>query len=591
MDPTRSVPSPTFDITKHLLRNLVMNWILASDIELEVLKTVITEKTIPPSIKDPFERAMLNAATSEELVNGVTEAIQVMETLTLTNEVLFNSNSKQSMKLRGKHLFVKGAPEKVIDRCETITYANNNGETLQLALDEEELTRLNASLQSCVKHGLRVLAVAHAQFEGDVDFDGEALEKVPLSLSGLLAFEDPCREDVWDEIHNCKRAGIQVAMITGDHELTALSIAGKSGILSYLEEEESDLEVEYSSHLEDVELMSQTDVIMNHDQIALLDDEAFKTVVAKPRVFARSTPIDKYRVCNALQQLGHHVAVTGDGVNDAVALTAADVGIAMGSGTDIAREVADIILLDDSFKTLSLAILESRRLFANLTKSIQFYLSCKLALVIMFTVTLICGWEFPLTPVQNIVLELFMDLGASTTFVFEKAETTLMKEPPRDPKKPFLDLTFFAALLKGSLSLSACVLLPYFLLQFFPSMFVVQSIVPLAQTMGFTCWIFGHLWLALHFRTSKRPILLHGVFENRLFLVWAISAISFLIVAMYIPLLNRVLGLVQLTALQWAVTLFICVVCTAWIEVYKLLISRVKSKRPSRYALLDVAEQ
>jgi Ca2+-transporting ATPase len=160
-----------------------------------------------------------------------------------------------------------------------------------------------------------------------------------------------------------------------------------------------------------------------------------------------------------------------------------------------------------------------------------------------------------------------MDLGASTTFVFETAEATVMNEPPRDPKQPFIDRPFIHQLLRGSLSLSLCVLVPFMLVELAPNMFIQTT--PIGQTLGFACWIFGHLLLALHYRTLNRPILLHGLLTNKLFIVWCMSAVTLLIVSMHVPLLGHVLGLVPLTAMQWLLCIGICIICTSWIEVIK----------------------
>ncbi|KAL0478641.1 calcium-transporting ATPase [Acrasis kona] len=299
-------------------------------------------------------------------------------------------------------------------------------------------------------------------------------------------------------------------------------------------------------------------------------------------VFARSNPQDKYHVCSNIQQHDGVVAVTGDGVNDAIALVAADVGISMGSGSEVAKQASSVILINDSFDSLTMAIFESRKLFSNLIKSVQFYLSCKIALVIMFAITLVTGWSFPLTPVQNIVLELFMDLGASTTFVSEQQESDVTCVPPRDSKKSILDVKFISNLIKGSVSLTLCVLLPYFYTQYDNT-----DNIMLSQTMGFAGWIFGHLLLALNFRTSTTPILRHGLFSNRLFLYWTVGAITVLLMGMYVPALSHVLGLVILTPSHWFVVICVCVLCTCWMDVYKSM-SIGKSLHQKEYKLLEV---
>ncbi len=327
-------------------RELIINWILASDMESTTLSMFVNEHSLPTSI-DPFETAMLTYLQNNNQYSVVQEALLIMEQEQHVQYIPFDNETKISTVIRGRNnRFIKGAPDVVMSQCTGDLYS---------------------SLQTCTKQGLRVIAVAYG--------------KESLVLSGLLAFEDPCRNGVQEQIQVCKQAGIHVSMITGDHDMTALSIADKTRILP---------KEEYAQ-----------DAILVHDQLVQLSDDQLQEIVDRVSVYARATPVDKYRVCNALQQQGHIVAVTGDGVNDAIALASAHVGVAMGkSGSDVARQAADILLLDDRFETLSLAIKESRKLYSNLVKSIQFYLSCKLGLLIMFSVTLAFGLPFPLTPIQ-----------------------------------------------------------------------------------------------------------------------------------------------------------------------------------------------
>jgi Ca2+-transporting ATPase len=203
-------------------------------------------------------------------------------------------------------------------------------------------------------------------------------------------------------------------MVTGDHPRTAAAIAAEVGILS--------------------------DRVTDSKDLDTLSDEELREVVKHASIFARAVPEHKYRLVKALQANGEVVAVTGDGVNDALALKGADIGIAMGiKGTDAAKEAADIVLADDNFTTIGRGIFEGRRIFDNLSKGVKYYLSVKAALVAVFCATLLLALPFPFLPIQIILLELFMDLGASASFVAEPAEPSIHERPPRNPRTPFLD--------------------------------------------------------------------------------------------------------------------------------------------------------
>ncbi len=177
--------------------------------------------------------------------------------------------------------------------------------------------------------------------------------------------------------------------------------------------------------------------VLEGKDLDALGDPDLRTIVDDVSVFARATPQHKYRIVKSLQEKGEVVAVTGDGVNDTLALKGADIGIAMGiKGTDAAKEAADIVIADDNFITIGKGIFEGRRIFDNLSKGVKYYLSVKVALIAVFAASLAAGIPFPFSPIQIILLELFMDLGASASFVAEPPEPSIDQRPPHDPKDP-----------------------------------------------------------------------------------------------------------------------------------------------------------
>ncbi len=394
--------------------------------------------------------------------------------------------------------------------------------------------------QLCAKpgRGRRVIAVASRTLELTVnDAPLEKLES-DLAFGGLISIEDPPRAGVRETIGEAHRAGIRTIMVTGDHPLTAAAIATEVGIVSQR-------------------------VVDAHD-LDTMSDEELRELVKQVSVFARAVPEHKYRLVKALQANGEVVAVTGDGVNDSLALKGADIGIAMGiKGTDAAKEAADIVLADDNFTTIGKGIFEGRRIFDNLSKGVKYYLSVKIALVAVFCATLIFAFPFPFSPVQIILLELFMDLGASAAFVAEPPEPSIHERPPRDPRTPFLDTKMLTMVAVGGAALFITVFGSYWL--------ALSRGMPLivAQTSAFTAWILGHILLAFVSRSAHDSVFSIGIVSNRVMLLWGAGAFLFLALALSFPVVGQRIGVTSISAGAIAVIVAIAIACMAGVEVAK----------------------
>ncbi|MFY8119139.1 MAG: cation-translocating P-type ATPase, partial [Roseateles sp.] len=371
---------------------------------------------------DPMEQAIAGAARhwlqGSEHLHG---DWSLVSDYPLTREQLAMSRVWRSPDRRELLVAAKGAPEAIVDLCH---------------LPAARRERVAAQVAELAAQGLRVLGVARAVFAAapplpaiQHDFDFEFV--------GLLALEDPLRPDVPAALAECRAAGIRVAMITGDHPATALAIARQAGL---------DLS---GGHLSGAELDA-------------LDEAALRERVAHTQVFCRVRPEQKLRLVQALQARGEVVAMTGDGVNDAPALRAAHIGVAMGGrGTDVAREAADLVLLDDDFGSLLTTVRYGRRVFANLRKAIVFALAAHLPIIGLALAPLLMGWPLILMPAHILFLQLLIDPACSVVFEAEALEPGAMRQPPRRPEARLFDAALLRLGLLQGLGLLAAVLLAY----------------------------------------------------------------------------------------------------------------------------------
>jgi len=449
----------------------------------------------------------------------------------LVRERSFDSERKTRATIRvsdgDARLFVSGAPEEVF------------------ALAKDAPVSFEEALRSEAAKGRRAIAVAARTLPSaarDLPFSELELE---MALVGLLFLEDPPRKEVKETIERARSAGIRTIMVTGDHPLTAHFVAQSVGI--------------------------DGSTMLTGDELDRLSDLELQDAVKTVAVFARTTPEHKYRLVTALQRNGEIVAVTGDGINDTLALKGADIGIAMGiKGTDAAKEAADIVLSNDDFVLIGRGVFEGRKFFENLRKGVKFYLSVKAALILIFLLPVLAGIAFPLAPIQIIILELFMDLGASAAFVAEPAEALIYSERPRDLKERFIDSAMLKGIAASGLSLFAGVTISYF--------YALWQGLPLvqAQTFAFAAWIFTLMMLAFVSRSEKDPLYRLGILANRAMDVWALVAVAFLFVAIGTPELSAYFKLSSVTVIQLTTVFAISFVCASWQEWMKVLRFRIR---------------
>ena len=428
----------------------------------------------------------------------------------------------------------KGAPEAVLDLCH---------------LDAAQSSRIARVVDELAADGLRVLAVARGTFTGpewpasEHDFDFEFI--------GLLGLADPVRAQVPAAVAECRAAGIRVVMITGDYPATAQAIARQAGLAG----RDGDLQ---TGDLQTGDL--QTDNVLTGDEIATLDDEGLRERMATVSVCARIAPEQKLRIVQALKARGDIVAMTGDGVNDAPALRAAHVGVAMGGrGTDVARESASLVLIDDNFASIVAAVRLGRRIFDNLRKAMSYTLAVHVPIAGMALLPVLFGWPALLYPMHIALLQLIIDPACSIAFENEPAESDAMQRPPRDAAAPlFGGATLRLALIQG-LGVLALVMAGF-------AWASPRIPEPEARAFAFATLVMGNLALILSNRSASRSF--WATLRTPNTTLWLVIglALALLMAALYTPWAVGVLRFAPLPAAELAAACALGLLSVVWFE-------------------------
>jgi P-type Ca2+ transporter type 2C len=438
---------------------------------------------------------------------------------------------------------VKGAAERVLAFCEQeLTAAGPR------PLDREQAL---AQAEQLAEEGYRVLAVAMGELNGATEgFDEAAMP--PLTLLGIAGMIDPLRSEAREAVETCRRAGVEVAMITGDHPATALAIAQDLGI----------------AH-------SREDLVTGRDLPADADQggaERFSEQTRKARVFARVTPLQKLRLVEALSKHGHFVAVTGDGVNDAPALRAANIGVAMGSGTDVAKDTAEIIVRDDNFASIVHGIEEGRYAYDNVRKVIYLLISCGAAEIGLFLAALALGLPLPLLAVQILWLNLVTNGIQGVALAFEGGEPGTMDRPPRPPSEGiFNPLMIWQTLISGGVMFASTLGLWIWLLESGYAEAEARNLVLLLMVLFQNYHVFN---ARSEYESAFRVPLQRNVF----LVVGVVAALGLHILAMYLPFLQGVLDLAPVSLADFGLMAGLAVSILVVMEIFKL-IWRWRSKR------------
>lgn len=482
--------------------------------------SIIQKKEI---IGEPTENAILTAASS------VSNIVSLRNTYTRIAENAFTSKRKMMSTLHkcpskdNLLMICKGAPDMLLPLC---SHYYDNILTSRI---REKILTLNNRFAS---RGLRVIAVAYKNVTAKNEFTEN-----DLSFLGLIAMVDPPRKEAYDAVKQCRLAGIRPVMITGDQPATATYIAKELGIAG------NNAEVITGKELDE------------------MTDEMLQNNLHRYNVYSRVTPEHKLRLVKAFQKQGEIVAMTGDGVNDAPALKAADIGCAMGmNGTDVARNASDIILEDDNFATITSAIREGRTIYSNIKKAIHFLISCNIGEILTIFMAIILGFASPLCPVQLLWVNLVTDSFPALALGVEPPDKSIMKRPPLSPSKGlFSDGLGFKIALEGML-IGSLALVAY--------AFGIRYGYKTASTMCFA--VLGLSQIA-HSFNSKSDISLGktGIFNNPKLILSAFLCIILQTIVICVPSLNAIFQTSYLTFNQWSMVAFLSLLPIPFVELQK----------------------
>ena len=372
-------------------------------------------------IGDPTEVALIKFANSRNLDYNT-----LRDRYNRLSEIPFDSDRKLMSTVNNIHgnvyMFTKGAPDVVFSRCK---YAMVDGDTVDI--NDDILNSYRSMNEEFSNKSLRVLAFAIKDVEDD-NFVPSLEDEVDMTLVGLMAMIDPPREEVYEAVREAKSAGIKTVMITGDHKTTAAAIA------------------------KDIGIMDEGDIALTGQELDSLTDEELDEKLEHIPVYARVSPENKIRIVRAWQKKGKITAMTGDGVNDAPALKQADIGIGMGSGTDVAKDAAAMILVDDNFVTIVNAVEVGRTVYKNIKKSITYLFAGNFAGILAILFAVFANWANPFTTLQLLFINLITDSLPAISLGFEKPEKNIMTKAPRDPNESILaGGTIQAVLFRGTI--------------------------------------------------------------------------------------------------------------------------------------------
>ncbi|MFA4967823.1 MAG: cation-translocating P-type ATPase, partial [Candidatus Margulisiibacteriota bacterium] len=465
-------------------------------------------------IGDPTEGAILVCAGKAGLSKKELENRYPM-----IGEIPFDPARKKMTIIRrdGDHdvVYVKGAPDVLINNC--------------VGLDDQTRKNILEMNDTLTKKAMRVLAVASKRLERLPDgYNEEILEK-ELDFLGLIAMIDPPRKEAQTAISRCREAGIKTVMITGDHKNTAAAIAGELGFYD------------------------RNSIALTGEELDKLSDEDFYDKVGKATVYARVSPEHKLRIVRALRKRGEIVAMTGDGVNDAPALKESDIGVAMGiTGTDVAKEVSDMIITDDNFSSIVAAVEEGRGIYNNIKKFVHYLISCNIGeILVMFTAS-VAGLPIPLFPIQILWVNLVTDGFPALALGVDPVNPNVMKMPPRNIKEGVVTRDQAVLMFAQGAFIAACSLFAFSFI-----LFVEHGSLARARTVAFIVLAAGQLFHSFNCRDNKESIFKLGIFTNKSLIIATLFSFVLLVMTTASPMFQMIFKTEYLSVFDWVLVIVV----------------------------------
>ena len=496
-------------------------------------------------IGDPTEGALVTLAGKANIKKA-----EINKSYPRVEEIPFDSERKMMTTFHENYIpekvvsFTKGAPDIIIDRCSHISMDNKIVPFTEAM--KKEVLGVNSKFS---KDALRVLSFAYKEYDNLPENISPDINERDMIFIGLTGMIDPPRVEAKEAIKLCKQAGIKTVMITGDFKDTAFAIAKELG-------------------------MAETEAqAMMGDELNNISDEELQEVVKRVKVYARVSPEHKVRIISALKANGDVTAMTGDGVNDALALKRADIGISMGiTGTDVAKNTAEMILTDDNFASIVSAVEEGRIIYSNIKKFVFFLLSCNIGEILLVFVSILLKWPVPLLPIQLLWLNLVTDSFPALALGVEKGDPDIMNEAPRSTDEPILDKSMIFGITFQSIAIAAASLFAYkWGLDTFG--FEGQGLLQ-ARTIAFATLIAAELLRAYSSRSDKFSLFKIGLFTNMTMVYATTFSFVLLLGVLYVPFLQPIFKTFALGFTEWKIVLSFAFIPLIAGELYKFIFRR-----------------
>ena len=530
--------------------------IVASDEKLALKIITLVNEAFVENPKEKMEKWIVQGRPTDKamLLAGAESAIfreELEKQESEIDEISFEPVHKYAARLykdkktTQKNLYVCGAPEKIIKLSSFLKTTKK-----QEALNSQKIKQLESELENLTKNGFRVLAVAYRECPKTKRY--KKLKEIckDLVFVGFIALKDPLRKEVKGAMEICQQAGMKPIIITGDHKLTAKAIAEELG------------------------LKINRENIIEGNELDKMSDEELKKKVKNIIIYARAEPCHKMRIVEAWQERGAVVAMTGDGINDAPALKKADIGVAVGSGTDVAKEVADLVLLPDCFNIIVAAVEEGRLIIDNLRKVITYLLSTTIAAVIIIVVTLPLGLPLPISATQILWINLLGGTVPAFALGMEQKEKNIMKRKPENKNIPLMTKeSKIVVVIIGFFASSILLLLFIWLYRSVG----IENIYYI-RTMIFACLALQTIFYIFSCRNLKKSLWQISPFSNK-YIIAACSFVLFMLfLAVYFPPLQTILRTTPLLFQDWIILLGLGVISLVLIEITKFAIQKVDFK-------------